>query len=141
MVAATHGRGRFALDVRQLQQLTPDVMAESVHLFDAEHGVLPSGGGGFGGGQAQSAWVHYWLSGGAEVSAVVKDSDGETVATLEPEGRAGLHQLEWDLERDTEGEDESQGFRRRRNFVSPGDYTVELSVDGDVHTVAVSVTR
>jgi photosystem II stability/assembly factor-like uncharacterized protein len=140
MVAATHGRGMFAMDVRQLQKLTPAVMAEAIHLFDAEHGVLPSGGG-FGGGQAQSAWVHYWLADDAEVSAVVKDTDGETVATLDPEDRSGLHQLEWDLERDTDGEDEGQGFRRRRNFVSPGDYTVELTVDGDMHTVSVTVTR
>jgi photosystem II stability/assembly factor-like uncharacterized protein len=140
MVAATHGRGMFAIDVRQLQQLTPAVMAESIYLFDTEDGVLPTGGG-FGGGQAQSAWVHYWLGDDAEVSAVVKDADGETVATLDPEERAGLHQLDWDLERDTQGEDEGQGFRRRRNFVSPGDYTVELAVDGDVHTVAVTVTR
>ncbi len=140
MVAATHGRGMFALDVRQLQQLTPAVMAQSVHLFDAEHGVLPSGGGGFGGGQPQSAWVHYWLSDGADVSAAVKDAEGETVATLEPEGSAGLHQVEWDLQPDTDDEEQGQGFRRR-NLVSPGDYTVELVVDGEVHTVAITVTR
>jgi photosystem II stability/assembly factor-like uncharacterized protein len=144
MVAATHGRGMFAFDVRQLQQLTPAVMAEAVHLFDAEDGVLPSSGGGFGGGfgrgQAQSGWVHYWLSDGAEVSAVVKDAEGETIATLEPEGRAGLHQLEWNLQPDTDDEEGGSPFWRR-NLVPPGDYTVELEVDGGVHAVPITVTR
>lgn len=139
MVAATHGRGMFALDVRQLQQLTPEVMAEAVHLFDPEQGSLP-GGGGFG-ARATSAWVHYWLIDDAEVTAVVKDSDGDVVATLWADPTAGLHQIEWDLERDTDDEDQGQGFSRRRNYVRAGDYTVELTVDGTVHSVPLTVSR
>ncbi|MCP5054170.1 MAG: hypothetical protein GY940_43790, partial [bacterium] len=34
MVASTHGRGMYAMDVRNLQQLTPEVQAKSAHLFD-----------------------------------------------------------------------------------------------------------
>jgi photosystem II stability/assembly factor-like uncharacterized protein len=138
MVAATHGRGMYAFDVRQLQQLTSAVMAEDLHLFDPEHGKLPSGGG-FN-ARAQGAWVHYWLGDAANVTAVVKDASGETVATLDSGGSAGLHQVGWDLERDTD-EEEGQGFFRRRNYVRPGDYTVELTVDGTVHRVGLSVTR
>jgi photosystem II stability/assembly factor-like uncharacterized protein len=144
LVAATHGRGMYAFDVRQLQKLTTPILAEAVHLFEPEHGTLP-GGGGFGGGfgapSGQSAWVHYWLADEAAVTAVVKDLDGQVVATLAPSGRAGLQQVEWNLERDSAEAAEGQGFRRRRNFVAPGNYTVELTVDGTVHPVPVRVGR
>jgi photosystem II stability/assembly factor-like uncharacterized protein len=140
LVAATHGRGMYAFDVRQLQQLSSSILAEAVHVFEPEHGELP-GGGGFGGQGGQSAWIHYWLAEDASVTAVVKDGGEETVATLEPSGSAGLHQVEWDLERDSGTEEQGQGFRRRRNLVTPGTYTVELTVDGTVHSVAVTVDR
>ncbi len=144
LVAATHGRGMYAFDVRQLQQLTAPILAEAVHVFEPENGNLPGRGGfggGFGGRSAQSAWIHYWLAEDASVTAVVKDGDGETVATLEPSEHAGLHQMEWDLERDGGSPEQGQGFRRRRNFVTPGSYTVELTVDGTVHPVPITVGR
>lgn len=128
MIAATHGQGMFALDVRQLQQLTPEVLAESVHLFGGEGGRLPSGGrGGFGRGAAQSAFVHYWLGAEAEVSLEIRDAAGQVIRTLAASGRAGLNRVEWSLDRD-----DGQGAGRfsRRAFVPAGTYTAVLRVDG-----------
>jgi photosystem II stability/assembly factor-like uncharacterized protein len=139
MIAATHGQGMLAFDVRQLQQLTPEVIASDAHLFAAEGGLLPPAGrGGFGQSQ-QSAYVHYWLADGdGEVSVQIEDAAGETVATLGTFSSAGLHQVEWTLERDGGA---GGGSFRRRNYVEPGTYAAVLTVDGQRSTVPVTVGR
>ena len=143
MVAATHGRGMFAFDVRQLQQLTPAVVASSVHLFDAEGGVVVSGGRGGFGFDVQSAYVHYWLGSEADVTLEVQDSQGRTVNVLEATGSAGLNQVEWRLDRAraNQGGGGGGGFRRRANTVQPGQYTAVLTVNGTEHSTPISVVR
>lgn len=143
MVASTHGRGMLAFDVRQLQQLTPQVIARDAHMFAAEGGVLPPAGrGGFGSPDARSAYVHYWLAADASVSLEVQDGDGRSVNVLEAEGSAGLHMIEWTLQ--SMGAEEGGrggGFSRRRNYVQPGTYTAVLTVDGQRHVMPVTVRR
>lgn len=139
LIAATHGQGMFAFDVRQVQQLTSDVMAERVHMFEPDAGRLSAGGrGSFGAGPHQSAFVHYWLAADAEVSLEIRDDEGERVAVLDANGSAGLNQVEWTLER-AGGSTASGRFFRRRNFVSPGRYSAVLTVDGDEVSVPLSV--
>ena len=140
VIAATHGQGMLAFDVRQLQQLTPEVVASDAHLFAAEDGFLPRQGAGFGASQ-QSAWVHYWLGEAAgEVTLEIQDAAGATVATLGTYATAGLHQVEWTLERDGAGSG-GGGFFRRRNYVEPGTYGAILTVDGERRSVPVTVGR
>lgn len=139
LVAATHGQGMLAFDVRQLQQLRPEVMERAGHLFGAEPGILPpSGRGGFGASQ-RSAFVHYWLSADAEVALEIRDAAGDRVASLGVHDTRGLHQIEWTLEHD--GAPASGGFFRRRNFVEPGNYVAVLSVDGVESSTPVLVGR
>ena len=145
MVIATHGRGMFAFDVRQLQQLTPQIADEPAHMFAAEDGLLP--GAGRGRGDLQSAWVHYWLGYDADVSLDVRDAEGGPVSVLEANGSAGLHMVEWTLAR--MGEEpggrgsggRGGGSSRRRNLVEPGQYTAVLTVDGTAHAVPITVGR
>jgi hypothetical protein len=143
MVVATHGRGMFAFDVRQLQQLTPEIIASSAHVFGAEDGVLPSGGRGGSGSNGRSAYVHYWLGADADITLEVQDIQGRTVNVLEATGSAGLSQIEWRLDRigADQGGRGGGGFRRRANTVQAGQYTAVLTVDGTEHRMPVSVTR
>jgi photosystem II stability/assembly factor-like uncharacterized protein len=143
MVVATHGRGMFAFDVRQLQQLTPDIIASGAYVFGAEDGVLPSGGRGGFGGSVQSAYVNYWLGAAADISLEVQDIQGRTVNVLEATGSAGLSQIEWRLDRlgANQGGRGGGGFRRRANTVQPGQYTAVLTVNGAEHRMPISVTR
>ena len=145
MVVATHGRGMFAFDVRQLQQLTPAIVASSSHVFGAEDGVLPSGGRGGSGSNGQSAYLHYWLGADADVSLEVQDGQGRMVNVLEASGSAGLHQIEWRLDRmgDDQGDQGGRGgggFSRRANTVQAGQYTAVLTVNGTEHRMPISVT-
>ena len=144
MIAATHGRGMFALDVRPLQGLTPAVVASAAHLLGADAGALPAGGrGGFGGFNAQSAVVHYWLGADANVTLEIQDASGAVVNVLEARGRAGLHQVEWGLDRmgGNQGGRGGGGFFRRANLVPEGTYQAVLTVNGVEHRSPVVVRR
>jgi len=140
MIAATHGQGMFAFDVRQLQQLTPEVVAQGVHLFHAEEGLLPPAGRPAFGQRPMSAWVHYWLGAPAtSVEIEIRDAEGDAIATLQGDASRGLHQVEWTLERS--GATPSGAFFTRAAWVAPGTYTVVLRIDGSERTTTVTVGR
>ena len=144
MVAATHGRGMFAFDVRQLQQLTTEIVATASHMFEPESGVLAlgNGRGRSNTSAAQSAYVHYWLNEQAEVSLEIEDNRGQMVNILEASGDPGLHAVEWTLER--LGSDQGgrgAGFSGRSDLVQPGEYTVILSVNDAEHRMPLRVSR
>jgi len=133
LIAATHGQGMFALDVRQLQQLAPAVASQPAHLFASEPGRLPTRGGGFGPTRPSSAWIHYWLRNDGPTQLEVVDDEGRVVAMLEAPDARGLHQVEWGLER---SEIEGQG-----GIVGPGTYTVILRAGGVEVTTPLTVER
>lgn len=118
MIAATHGQGVFALDVRPIQRLTPTVMAEPVHIVAVEGGGLPPEGQGRRGQGTRSAWVDLWLGGGRSVEVEIRDAAGDVIATLDAPAARGLHSLEWDLGSGGDGE------------IGPGDYLAVARVDG-----------
>ncbi len=140
MVAATHGQGMLAFDVRQLQQLTPEIMAADAHLFAPEDGFLPPQGGGFG-AQHQSAWMHVWLGDDSTGTIEIRDDAGDVVTRLEVGGFEGLHKVEWGLEPQFSAGGQGGGFFRRRNYVPAGTYTAVLQANGIELSSTVTVGR
>ncbi|MCP5046527.1 MAG: hypothetical protein GY940_05095 [bacterium] len=131
MVASTHGRGMYAMDVRNLQQLTPEVQAKSAHLFDTLPAKLPVKTW-WGYGYGKKAVVHYFLKAPQKVKLTVKDASGKTVNELKGTGDAGLNTVAWDMKFKPE-----KGKKPKYPFVKPGKYTVVLtagsqSVEGTV---------
>jgi len=125
MIAATHGRGMWALDVRPIQALTPEVMAEPVHLFDLGTAQLPQGFRGGGGG---AAYIQYWVgSPGGQALIQLRDSDGELVRELSGPAEAGLQAVEWDFSRDG-AQPARPGGMARMARVGPGTYSVVVTV-------------
>ncbi|MCH7684561.1 MAG: hypothetical protein IIB35_12745 [Gemmatimonadetes bacterium] len=142
MVAATEGRGMFAMDVRPIQQMTPEILASDIHLFDPEPVDLPQGGGfgGFGGGGRPSAAVQYYLSAPGTVTILVKDDSGNIVNDLQGTGDAGFNMAVWDLTR--AGAQQGQGRSRRGPpIVGPGSYTVELTMGSHKVEGTIEVRR
>ena len=141
MVASTHGRGMYAMDVRPIQRMTPEVMAQDVHLFEVAPVELPQSGGvqGFGGGTRPSAAVQYYLKSPATVTIVIKDAAGNIVNDLEGTGDSGFNSARWDLTR----AGAPQGGRGRRGppLVDPGTYTVELRAGSHSADGTIEVTR
>ncbi|HEX4932845.1 MAG TPA: hypothetical protein VFV33_06690, partial [Gemmatimonadaceae bacterium] len=112
LIAATHGRGFWIVDVAPLQQLNAAVVAKNVHLFAPkrafEYGSGPnmgesSNGAGHKNFAAPSpqhgAEIVYRLATATRdtVRIVVTNALGDTVRTLTGPGRAGVHKVVWDL--------------------------------------------
>ncbi len=134
LVAATHGRGLWALDVRPFQELTPDVMAEPVHLFTPEPARLPRGYRSPG----VTANLEYWVSNGARQALIrIEDESGELIRELSGSGEAGLHTVEWDL-RSQAGVSAGPS---RMALASPGTYTVSVTVGEAMATGTLEVRR
>lgn len=142
MVAGTHGRGVWAIDVRPLQALTPEVMAKPLALLEFEGASLPGGPGGggffFGGGGLPRASAVYWMAQAGDAEAVIEDADGNVIKTLEATGDRGINVVQWDLSSDAAG-----GPRRRfgPNIAAPGTYTLRIRAAGQEITAQIELSR
>jgi len=143
LVAATHGRSLWILDVTTLRQVTPQAIAETAHLYTPGPAILwknePSVGSTLrryvGENPPSGAILSYSLGKkAARVKLSILDLAGESVRDLEASLDPGLHRVEWDLRREMPP-DQGQGGGPRRRFrraprVGPGSYVVALTVDG-----------
>jgi len=162
IVAATHGRSLWVLDVSPLRQLTKDVLAEKVHLFKPNDVVLwrnlPSRGSTArrftGDNPAAAAQFFYSLKEKAkEIKLRVENLSGETLRELEASLDEGMHKVTWDLRRQQQpdqgqgppvqgqasGQAPGQGRqgrfgRRGGGRMEQGTYKVVLLVDGATFT-------
>lgn len=133
LVLGTHARSIWIMDdITPLQQLTPEVLASDVHLFqprsavqwlnDRRYGRNLPGQKRFTGtnaprGSAISYYIKESLSGNVQI--LIHDHMGRLVNTLPGPGSAGLHRIRWTL-------DSAQGAPA----VRPGHYKITLSANG-----------
>ncbi len=100
MILGTHGRSIWIMDdISPIQQLTPDVLASNIHLFDIRDAIewRTSGGGGGGGfgfgdrnfsgpnppnGALINIYLKASLGRGERVNITITDKDGATVRAL-----------------------------------------------------------
>jgi len=113
LVAATHGRGMYAMDARYIQEIASEAGEEDAFLFDIAATRRPSRYA------PSSASIYYYLKEARAVTLQVKNSDGEVVRILEGTGDAGINVSSWDLTTDT-GEEGA-------TTVDAGTYTVVLT--------------
>ncbi len=113
LIAATHGRSLWVVDIAALEQMTPAVLSAGTHLFkpktayqwgEGPQPALP----GNGYGQAVMTFANppygadfvYRLasaaSGGAKL--IVSDVSGDTLATLTGPGAAGVNHVTWNFQ-------------------------------------------
>jgi photosystem II stability/assembly factor-like uncharacterized protein len=106
IVAATHGRSLWILDVTPLRQMNKEVLAAAAHLFQPKTAVRyrpePNRGGTnrrfVGQNPPTGAQIHYSLGSKAEqISLKVVDYTGKTVTELRANGAPGFHQVTWNL--------------------------------------------
>ncbi len=142
LVAATHGRGFWALDVTGLRALTGERLAKDAWLFPVR-GVTRwarrSAVGGYGGGdqtfrgtnESNEVALVVQRSVGVDVILTIESTSGETLATLEVPAAAGVHQVLWDLRKNSASKKAEGGESRRGRGVGEGEYVAVLRVGDD----------
>ena len=164
LVAGTHGRSVWILDVLPLQELNDDIRSSEVHLFPLE----PV--------QAKRSWksrrdrwwhrpedqpairIPYWSHQDGDVELAVLDADGRKLWSRKLQALAGVNQVEWDLvldekpalkaERKRLGGDGdpkdrpwAEAVRLGRPLtITPGSYTVELTAGQAAHRTELEIT-
>ncbi len=113
MVAATHGRSLWVLDVSALRQITPAVVKAKATLFQPATAMRwrtePTRGTPYGAGNRRfagenppsGAQIYYSLSAKASrLQLQVLDYTGRVVRTLEAKNEPGLQRASWNLVRE-----------------------------------------
>jgi photosystem II stability/assembly factor-like uncharacterized protein len=155
IVAATHGRSLWVLDVTPLRQATRDVLRAEAFLFEPGSAIRwrtePRRGQTnrryVGQNPARGATLDYALARKAEkIGLKVLDVDGATVRELRASSEPGLHRVVWDLgravgPRQGERPGAAGGGRGpvRTRPVPPAVYRVVLTVDGKEYARHVRV--
>jgi photosystem II stability/assembly factor-like uncharacterized protein len=111
LIAGTHGRSIWIVDIAPLQQLAEARMAEGPVLFEPAAGL--QFGDAFVGGESPGhkyfegdsrpygATLQYWLSDDVEsrqVDLTITAPDGTPFRTIQGAGRAGLHEVRWNFQ-------------------------------------------
>jgi photosystem II stability/assembly factor-like uncharacterized protein len=169
VVAATHGRSLWILDVTALRQMRPVKFKDGVVLFRPGDATRwrsePERGQQYGMGHRRyvgenppnGVSIYYALAAKAKsVHLKVVDYAGKTVRELEVKNEPGMHRIGWDLRRDDTGSLAS-GVRSvlplfgvdplavadlggfGRPYAPSGTYRVVLTVDGKTYTEPVKV--
>ncbi|MDB4876718.1 MAG: hypothetical protein JWM41_3164 [Gemmatimonadetes bacterium] len=113
LMAATHGRSLWVVDIAALEQMTPKVVAQGTYLFAPKTGfqwgeapqmALP----GNGYGQSEMTYANppygadivYRLAAPAagSVKLIVSNVAGDTLASLTGPGAAGVHHVTWNYQ-------------------------------------------
>ncbi len=148
IVAATHGRSLWILDVAALRQTSAETLAEAVHLYKPQAAVKwrrhPGRGSAgtrqfVGENPPSGAMLYYWLAKDVpEVKVEISDIEGKVVRRLDGKPEAGLHSVNWDLRRQSRAR--SGG---RRSFggrsVDAGKYLVTLKVNDQQYKTVLQV--
>jgi hypothetical protein len=150
LVAATHGRSLWILDVAALRQLSAATITADAYLYAPQSAVRwrsqPSRGSSgtrkfVGENPPDDAAIYYSL--GRDAGAVelrITDVEGRELLEVPCEAKAGMHRVPWDLRRaapaqppsaatSQSGQGRGQRFRRGGGSVPAGKYLVTLTVD------------
>jgi photosystem II stability/assembly factor-like uncharacterized protein len=157
LLVGTHGRGLWVLDdITPLQKLSGEVLDSGSVLFEPRPAVLYSyksnsmysGPYPFQGlNPPEGALITYYLKDKPgpkdKVLLAVKDKDGQTVMNIQPSKHKGLNRVVWPLREEDPGGSQRGRSRFRRfaggPYVLPGEYSVELEVNGVKQSVPVEV--
>lgn len=152
LIAATHGRSLWILDVTTLRQTTPEAIQAPVTLFEpntvVRWRVEPQRDSIFGAGSRRyrgedpprGAQIAYALTKPADAIALkITDVRGRLLREIPAGKEAGLHVVSWNLIQESPGEpppadpdddDEEAPQPTPRGPVPPGTYRVVLVVNG-----------
>lgn len=142
IVAATHGRSLWILDVTALRQMTGETASQGACLYKPNTVIYwknePSRGGDMrrfvGENPPSGAQIFYSLNKKPNrLSLKITQLSGETIKDLTASSEPGLHLVSWDLRR-SEPEGGPRRYRRGGPRIEPGKYLVVLAADNQTLT-------
>jgi photosystem II stability/assembly factor-like uncharacterized protein len=156
LILGTHGRSFIVLDdISPLQQMNAAVLSAPSHVFNIGPAVQfnPNENGWFLGGRsfrapnrASGAFINYHLRAAAkeDVAIAISDAAGTVVRRLTGPKTPGLHRVVWDLRAEpigpaTTGLAGALVLTSLGPFVIPGEYKVQVTIDGRAETKTVTV--
>jgi photosystem II stability/assembly factor-like uncharacterized protein len=161
LIAGTHGRSFYVMDVSPLEELTPQVLSSAVHLF----GVRPAVAFDYrvfttdeflaqkrfiGENPPPGVTISYYLkaSPSGDVKLAILDASGALVRDLKATTERGINRVQWDLRGRAPavaprpgGAPAGGSFGRAPEgaLVDPGTYSARLTVGGREYTTPVVV--
>lgn len=152
LVAATHGRGFWALETDAVRGLSGEALASAAHLFpvgDVVRWARRSAVGGYGGGdqtwrgtnEPTDVILTLWCAEGAEGTFTIEDESGKAISTLPWPEEPGMHRMVWDMRRDPKS-DKAKEEGRRGARVGGGRYVAVLKpAEGKAQRRSFSIRR
>lgn len=150
MVAATHGRSLWVLDVSAIRQMTPDVMAKSASLMQPNEVIrwrsLPERGSNStrefqAATPNRGATVFYSLARPASNAVLtVSNITGKELYRQDVPTEAGLHRVEWNLRTPPPAGARGGRFGRFGSSIPNGTYLIRLQVGDDVLSQTLTVS-
>lgn len=147
LLVGTHGRSIYLADISIVQQLTADLLARSVHVFD-----LPDVTHSTSWGVKRVAYapiaealttLTVYASKAGSATIVIEDKDGAVQQSFEAPLNAGLNYVSYDL---TIGDvaakalgDKVKAADNGKTYIPAGEYTVKTRVNGAEATTKLKV--
>jgi hypothetical protein len=142
-------------DITPLQQLNTKTLAAASHVFEIGPAVqyIPNENGWFIGGRSfrapnrqLGAFINYYLKDEVktDVAVAISDASGKVIRQLTGPKTSGLHRVAWDLRTEPAGAPSTglAGALVLTNlgpFVLPGEYKVQVTIDGRAETRTAKV--
>ncbi|GAB4181587.1 MAG: hypothetical protein Tsb002_01670 [Wenzhouxiangellaceae bacterium] len=157
LVAGTHGRSVWIVDVLPLQELTSEVREQPLKLFYVDEVKAQRGWR-----SRRSPWfydpqdeepvlMHYWSRDGGEGELAIINDDDQTVQRLSVAARPGINRLTWDrlldeslaIAAEKAANEDLEDIQPKDQplqqslelghplYVLPGDYTLRLTIAGE----------
>ena len=125
MVAATHGRGMYALDVSVIQQMAGGLLAKDLAFLDIDSGIVSQNHGSYGRYAIRNINFPFCLKQPSDYTLIISDSANQQVWKYAKKGDAGLNMVEWNLSVDKDTAAQSRE-REHLETVNPGMYRLTL---------------
>jgi len=130
LIAATHGRGMYAMDVRPIQKLTEEILKKNLYILKVTEGKIP-----------QSRWwgrlipvnISFYLKEKTTVSLIIKDKSANTIREFEYSGNKGYNIISWVLKQDSKKSEE------KSVLVKPDQYIFLLKAESTIYEGKITV--